>query len=256
MFKKIALTWALRRPSPDTISLSMPKCADNDFYSTEIEVPSKSIQLLVKEQSVFGFSGFLWIERKNGVEACITKQTMTNEEWKLSIKHYYKGFEFDYESPFKFCFATVFQFHRFAYSKDKLAQALFNNKKLVRLDRIKVLEYFLERTSKDKDFVANPFYLGSELYTHRWFLHPDREQIRNHYRLVIDSLEETGDLERKDTLYKLAPKALDTISNYERDEQKHLDSQNNASKTRNLTKAIILLGMINIIFQIIKWKYP
>ena len=58
-----------------------------------------------------------------------------------------------------------------------------------------------------------------------------------------------------DHSYKLSPQALNTISEYERDEQKHFDSQNSAKKTRNLTKAIIVLGLLNLGFQMFKWVY-
>jgi len=48
---------------------------------------------------------------------------------------------------------------------------------------------------------------------------------------------------------------MNTISEYERDEQKHFDSLNSARKTRNLTKAIIFLGLVNLAFQIFRWVY-
>lgn len=94
-----------------------------------------------------------------------------------------------------------------------------------------------------------------ELYSKRWLFHPDRESMKNHYKLIFESLVESGDLTKNDHAYKLSSKALNTISEYERDEQKHFDSQNSARKTRNLTKAIIVLGLLNLGFHIFKWAY-
>lgn len=113
-----------------------------------------------------------------------------------------------------------------------------------------MLEYILEQTANKPDYRTYPLYLGMEFYSMRWFFHPDNESMQNRYKLIFESLVESGDLVKSDHAYKLSPKSLNTISEYERDEQKHFDSQNSASKTRNLTKAIIALGLLNLGFQV------
>lgn len=255
MFRYLSKKVTLRKPSPSKISMGMPGCANNDFYSLFIEVPDLDFKMLCKKEQEKGYEGFLWINKKQGFDASILKSELKKHKYKLMIKHYYKGFIFEYNSPFLFVISTVFQKHRFIYSKDKLEQAIFNNKQLVRSDRIKLLEYILEKTNIKPDYITSPLSIGQEIYSRRWFYHPDRESLSNHYKLVFESLAESGDLIKKDYSYKLSPRSLITISEYERDEQKHLDSQNSARKTRDLTKVIIILGLGNLAFQIFKWAH-
>ncbi len=40
MFKYLAKKLALRKPSPNIIPMSLPRCGDNDFYSVYIEIPN------------------------------------------------------------------------------------------------------------------------------------------------------------------------------------------------------------------------
>lgn len=255
MFRGLARKLALREPSPNIIPMSLPRCADNDFYSVHIEIPELGMKLICKSESENGLEGFLWINDKDGAEACVLKSTLKKYKWNLKIEHYYRGWILEYSSAFLFCIQNIFQKHRFLYSKDKLAQTIFNNKKLVRTDRVKVLEYVLEQTSINPDYTTEPLHFGMELYSKRWLFHPDRNSMNNHYRLIFESLVCSGDLTKVEFSYKLSPQALNTISEFERNEQKHFDSQNSAKKTRNLTKAIIVLGLMNLGFQIVKWVY-
>ena len=255
MFRYLAKKLALRKPSPNRIPMSLPRCAENDFYSVYVEIPDQNMKLNCKSETSNGMEGFLWISDKDGAEACVLRSTLDNHKWLLKIEHYFKGWVLEYNSAFLFCLQNLLQKHRFLYSKDKLAQTIFNNKKLVRSERIKVLEYVLEQTTNKPDYQTDPLYLGMELYSKRWLFHPDRESMKNHYKLIFESLVESGDLTKNDHAYKLSSKALNTISEYERDEQKHFDSQNSARKTRNLTKAIIVLGLLNLGFHIFKWAY-
>jgi hypothetical protein len=253
MFRYFAKKLALRKPSPNTIQMSLPGCANNDFYSVGIEIPEYGMKLICKSQSEYGLEGFLWINDNDGADACVLKSTVENSKWTLKIRHYYKGWVLEYNSAFLFCIQNIFQKHRFLYSKDELAQTIFNNKKLVRSGRIKVLEHVFEQTSIKFDYQTNPLSLGLELYSNRWLYHPDRKSMDNNYELIFESLVHSGDLTKINYYYKLTPQALNTISEYESVLEKHLDSMNNASKTRNLTVAIIFLGLINLGFQIFKW---
>lgn len=255
MFMYVAKKIAFKKPAPNRIPMSLPKCADNNFYSVYIEIPEYGMKLYCKEESKNGLGGVLWINDDDGAEACVLKNVLDTSKWKLKIQHYYKGWVLEYNSAFLFCIQNLLQKHRFLYSKDRLAQTIFNNKKLLRSERIKVLEYVLEQTSLNPSYQTGPLQLGMDLYSKRLLLHPDRESVNNYCKLIFESLTVSGDLVKSDYSYKLTSKAMNTISEYERDEEKHFDSLNSARKTRNLTKAIIFLGLANLAFQIFKWAY-
>lgn len=253
MIKKIAINLALRRPSPPRIPMSLPKCEQNDFYSVFVEIPQLKYKLLCKKITSQGIEGYLWVDESDGVDYCLLLNDLKDHKISLKIEHYYKGWVHEYNSPFLFIIQSLLQKHRFLYSKDKMQQAIFNNKKLVSADRIEVLEYILEQAKSNRNYVTSPLTIGIQLYSKRLIFHPDLETMTNHLKLVFESLVSSEDLIKTDGNYKLAPKALITISEYERDEQKHLDSQNNARKTRTLTKAIVTLGLVNLAFQVVKW---
>ena len=121
MFRFFAKKLALRKPSPNSIPMSLPRCADNDFYSVYIEIPEHNMKLICKSESPHGLEGFLWINENDGAEACVLKSTLDNTKWTLKIEHYYKGWILEYNSTLLFCVQNVLQKHRFLYSKDKLA---------------------------------------------------------------------------------------------------------------------------------------
>ncbi|HCE2154854.1 TPA: hypothetical protein NJ343_004515, partial [Vibrio parahaemolyticus] len=253
MIKKSAIALALKKPSPQIIPMSLPKCAKNDFYSVFVEINELKYKLLCKKITSNGIEGWFWIDENDGVDYCILMSTLDKYQFSLKIEHYYKGWVHEYNSPLLFIVQNILQKHRFLYSKDKVQQAIFNNKKLVGADRIKVLEHILEQTKANRNYVTSPLTIGMQLYSDRLIFHPERDTMKNHLKLVFDSLVASEDLIHAEGSYKLAPNALITISEYERDEQKHIDSQNNARKTRGLTKAIIALGLANLAFQVIKW---
>jgi hypothetical protein len=68
---------------------------------------------------------------------------------------------------------------------------------------------------------------------------------------------QSGDLEvdTQSRGYKLAPKALTTLAEHVKEEQRHLDTQNAAKKTRALTMAIVVIGLLNLGFQMGKFIY-
>ncbi|EJB5293961.1 hypothetical protein G6329_17350 [Vibrio cholerae] len=253
MIKKIAINFALRRPSPTIIPMSLPKCEQNDFYSVFVEIPQLKYKLLCKKITSQAIEGWLWVDESDGVDYCLLLSALKDHKTSLKIEHYYKGWVHEYSSPFLFIIQSLLQKHRFLYSKDKMQQAIFNNKKLVSADRIEVLEYILEQTKSNRNYITSPLTIGMQLYSKRLIFHPDLEVMTSHLKLVFESLVSSEDLIKTDGNYKLAPKALITISEHEREEQKHLDSQNNARKTRTLTKAIVALGLANLAFQVVKW---
>lgn len=214
-----------------------------------VEIPDQDIKFLCKSESNCRMEGFLWGNQENGAEACLLRSTLDNYKWSVKIEHYFKGWVLEYNSSLLFCLGLLSQKHRFIYSKDKLAQTIFNNKKLVRAERTKVLEYVLEKTTNKPGYQTDPLYFDMELYSQRWIFHPEKDAMKNRYRLIFESLVESGGLIKDVHAYKLSPRALNTISEYECSEQIHFDSQDGARKTRSLTKAIIVLGLLNLGFK-------
>lgn len=243
----------MRRPSPDVYSVSMPKAAKNDFYSVYLEIPELNYQFSCKDESEKGLEGVLWIDRIDGSPATLLKSSLRRRKWDIRIQHFYKGAAYEYNSGIRFILSTLTSKHRFIRSKNKIAQAVFNKKKLVRAERIELLQHIFNKTENDSNYSISPFSIGTELYSKRWVHHPEQNNLRNYYQLLLDSLLDSKDLKKDKNIYKLSSHALLTLSEYAREEQRHEDNQNSAKKTRSLTIAIIVLGSLNLMFHVGKW---
>lgn len=255
MIDSLARKLALRRSAPDNITVSLPGAEENDFYRIYLEIPEIKYDMLCQSESERGIDGYLWIDKTDGSSATLLKENLKNYKWNLRFEHYYKGRVHEYSSGASYLFNTLFSRHKFARRKNNISQAMFNKKKLVRLERIELLQRIFDNTLENPDYSISPFSVGTELYSKRWYLHPEQRNTRKYYQLLLDSLRSTDDLEKNDDAYKLSPHALFTLSEYAREEQRHNDNQNGAKKTRSLTIAIIVLGLLNLAFHFGKWAY-
>ncbi len=255
LYQKLAIWIALRKPAPEEIQTRFSDSADENFYTLHIVIPSRNIRLLCKEKSKSHYKGVLWEVGENGTEGSIPKTDLEDLGFTLNIVHYYKGSIFSYDSPKEFVRQTIVRGPETHYAKNVREQALFNNTQIVRSDRIKVLEHVLNKTYQQTNYTTDALSLSSELHSIRWHAHPDKDILPRHYELVLDSLEASKDLIKVGHVYNISPKAMATLSEYARDEEKHNDSEVSANKTRSLTKAIIILGLVNLSFQLVKWAY-
>ena len=78
MIKYLAIKIALRKPSPDRITMSLPGAADNDFYSLFLDVPDIGYNLLCKCENEHCFEGHLWINNADGSSASVLKENLHN----------------------------------------------------------------------------------------------------------------------------------------------------------------------------------
>lgn len=253
MNKSIALSIALKNPAPDKIPLSAPDCLENNFYQALIIIPGLNWKLLSQKKTEKGYEGFLWINDKNGCDATIPFNTLDELQWNLEITHYYQGYQFNYSSSAKFIASYFISKHKIHKFFDHLAQSIYNKKTLIRSERMDLLNYLVEKTIDNPTYSTDNLYLGMHMHTNRWFHHPKRKEHQSHFRLILESLVESGDLKKQDNRYLVAGKALETLSEYESDQQKHQDNINNAKTAHGLTRALILVGSLSIATQLYIW---
>ncbi|RUO46783.1 hypothetical protein CWE25_13475 [Idiomarina fontislapidosi] len=55
--------------------------------------------------------------------------------------------------------------------------------------------------------------------------------------------------------YVLSGKALETLSNHELEKQKHRDNPATAKVGNNLTWAIVIVGIVGVLAQVIMWWF-
>jgi hypothetical protein len=114
-------------------------------------------------------------------------------------------------------------------------------------ERIECLKLILEETLVERAYEVHSTSLSTLLYTQKWIFHPDKTRQVGYNELLLSSLEKSGDLEKTKDGFKLLPKALLTISQYEEDQKKHRENVAQSKAMKWLTLALIIVGLAQAI---------
>lgn len=240
--RKWAFRLALRRPAPNEIPMSHNLQGRNYFtvYLGEIEERWRLRVESVQAECVNGY----WHENGAGHPASVPNSLI--HTFSFRIIHYYKELQLEYRSPIKFIFDQFFFGASLKLAKERCAQFFFNQRALVRRDRIQVVRLILDRTLQDRNYRTSEFGMMTMLYGPRWVQHPNYRNLANYYRIVLDSLVVSGDLSRADNAYALAPQAFVTLADFEQDEQRHRDQIRHQKVLGALTAALVVVGLLQV----------
>lgn len=254
MLTNLAIRQALKKPSPRSIPLTGPRAKENDFYAIYLDVPEYDWKFLVNSEiHGKGYSGKLWINERDGRECSMLNSTIARSRTGVLIEHYYRGNQFDYRSSTWFLIAQLVRWHDILILTNRISQDFYNRKTLLRAERIELLRYLVEETIQRPGARFDPLFLGIQLHSRRWFYHPQREEHEAHLRLVLESLAETGDLKKQEMHFVVAPKALATLSEFEKEEQRHQDNLNTTRVGHRISQAILLVGILAIVARLGTW---
>lgn len=237
------LNYAQRRPFMSVIPMSGEEGEAVDTIVVRLGSDEKTRRFAFINLTKDGASG-LWFanDRQRGLPSHIPNSVLAAATH-FSISHFIKGYKFDYETLRQFVWAsTTLHAWRFI-RRDRLDQKRFNKKLLVRRDRMNVLKIFVERSIADDKFTVSAFGLLSEIYTNRWVRHPEQDALHRHYDLILESLQQSGELKVTRTGYAITPKALTTLSQYEEDDRRHEDNRRQQRTLELLTLALVLVGI-------------
>lgn len=246
-----AINKALEKPSPGSIPLSGPRALENDFYSVHLEDSSGKDQVWLKEKTDHGYEALVRTGDDSGKIKTLTRKNIKDFKYNLRIEHYYKGYQFDYRSPLRFFIAYYCHWHLCAIFRDRFSQKRFNRKPLIRAERMELLQYLVERSIQKPREKFDPLFLGLQLYSRKWFFHPEKDVHKEHLKLLLESFVESGELKRQDGGYVLSGKALETLANHDLEQQKHQDNIATAKVGNNLTWAIVIVGLLGIAAQLV-----
>lgn len=235
--KSIAI--ALKKPAGDTIPRRGERHEDIDCNIVSIETSFGSGWVVSADQH-----GLIYqLYGSDGKQDFISWQEALTA--KIEFKHYLSYYEFSCESPTINLARTLLRTHRAHVAKEKVRQLLFNRKKLVRTDKIKILRHLLEmRISNINHSISSVTLLG-ELHGMRAHAHPSANKQLRYYQLVCESLSVSGDLIKNpsDLTYTLSPKALGTLASYEEEEKKHRELTVLQIIMAILTFALVISGI-------------
>lgn len=238
LLKLKAVNWAMKKPAPNIIRTSSPGCLENNFYAVSLLFDDKEF-VVEKVLKGVGYLGCLR-DGEKWFDFCVSKELLKNKGVRVNIIHYFKRYNREMYSATAFYLGKVFFVHRVEQVKEFLLQFLFNRKRLVRKERMELLKYFAENTIKNPNYSVSSLSVGIGIYSSRWFYHPGRKEVQSHISLILESLVDSGELKRMSNSYKITPKALATLAEFERDEEKHKDIVSNGRLMVFLTAALVM----------------
>lgn len=239
-----ALGIALRRPAPSSIPRTGDKAESVNCYVAQIGGTESDWPFMAKELVDGGVTGLWWDGDSYKIPCSIPNWQLRLDNFQFA--HYIGHYDFESTSVLSFLIQELSRWRYFLIFKDKFGQFLYNQRKLVRKDRIEVLRLTLEGTVKNRRFAMHSTTLMGALYSNRWVFHPEKDEYLAYCSFLLDSLAGSGDLAKDGISYKIAPKALTTLAEYERDERKHRDQVLQQRALKWLTVALVVVGAAQV----------
>lgn len=245
-FSRLVVKALLRRSCPKTIPRSGEKGKRVSCYLIYLKTGDDDWLLLVKGIDKTGFSGLRWNGNRFDEPGSIPFSATRNVS--IEIERFVGLFSFTYSSVVQCVLRDWTYFNRIPIMWEGLCQFFFSRSDLGLTERIKTLQALVQASVDDPQYGVTEVTLPSLLHGHRWILHPDNTRQQNYARLLLSSLEESGELKKDDRgLYRTTGKALTTLSLYETEQQRHEQMLSQSRDMRWLTIALIIVGAANAI---------
>ncbi len=148
------------------------------------------------------------------------------DKFEFRITHYYGLTDIYYTNIYSFAFHYI---TRLIYLKVRLynyissiSQYFFNKRKLFKKKRMELLELMLNEQLDRDDNGIDIYDLMTKLYSIRWINHPARSGQKQILKIYLDSLVDSGEIEKNNRLYRVTGKAITTMERYEEEERRHI----------------------------------
>ncbi|PRY94045.1 hypothetical protein CLV74_101175 [Donghicola tyrosinivorans] len=225
--RRAAIGLALKSPAPKIIPLSDPeRLRARNYFTCRLTNDDRDEAFVAESLSQKGLQG-LWFDKRNE-RAEVSLQNKFLPSLNFEVIHYAQELEIRYISSLDFLWSTLTLKARRELAKHRFKIWAFSKAKLPREDRMEVLVWAYHWTLKKRDFrptfTTHSFLL--EKHGKLFYYHPQKEELTKYYRIVFESLVESGEFNREpnSSLVRLTPKALATLENYEESDRRHLDN--------------------------------
>lgn len=220
------LTSVFRRPSPRIIKRSGEEGAAVNCFSVHIdqqgEAPLLVIDIAGETVSCLGWDGSDYtLPHELQLSQVAAKDFL--------IDHYYGLWDVRYKGLNDFIRGRLLLYPYIKINAVRIwnpvAQYVFNKRRLVTRHRTKLLKRIV-----DRHLAGNPALSSTELMIHlhnvRWIYHPAKNFYQRQLELYLDSLVESGDLQKVDGYkYLVKGKALQSLERYEEEEARHTEAR-------------------------------
>lgn len=235
-----ALAIALKRPAPNVIPLSeWEKVRVRNYSSSVFDDDVNERGFLVDQldgDSVIG----RWVSHASEPEnATLSIDQIALKP--LTIRQYIGELEILYTSPTEFIWHSRLCLPQIKLLRERVLQALFSRRPLVRSGQIAVLQNLLDHATEEGGgkYVE---YLMEDIYGGRWPQHPRGIAAYHYTLLLMNSLVESGELRVENGAYRVTPRAVATIISHELEDRRHRDSVAQQRRMVGLTIVLALIG--------------
>jgi hypothetical protein len=237
-----AISYSLGFDCPATIPIGHDKTNKTDCVVVRSGGAEADWPFLVDGIVDEGIRAKAWDNESHSAECSIPNKEIHQNE--LEFRHFLRGYEFRSRSALIFSAQEIVRWPYIAVLFDKLLQSLFNARSLVRTERMDVLKKLVAASWNGGDCSVTGVTLISQLYPLRTWLHPQLGPLLAYYTSILDSLVVPGDLICNNGFYRVLPKALVTISEFECEERRHKRLVNQQRWIVILTVILAVVGAI------------
>lgn len=243
LFKRAAIRWALKYPPPKKHTMLEDDPPDPYHFFIYLRDRAGDRKYIVQGMDAEGLSG-LWFENTSAKGEARKVSNIELRDYRVEFLHFFPGYSVRYDGTGTFFWAltTLYPWRHAIW--DRIAQKFFNRRPLVRFNRIAVLRFFIDRTLKKADFKVTEISLLSLMFSNRYVAHPEHEETERYYTMIMDSLVETGELDKDQAYYFLKAKAFSTVHQHEESEQRHSDMVRQQTVLASLTAALVFVGLL------------
>jgi hypothetical protein len=214
-----AINFALDHDCPLTIPLSRSSSNRTNCITVRGGGADSDWPILISSLVDEGIRGKWWDGESYSTECSMPNCEICQCE--LEFRHYLRGYEFRSLSAVAFAVREVVFWPYIFVICDKFVQWLFNTRHLVRTERMDILRKLVAASSDNREFSIDCVRLISRMHQERTWMHPQLQGLLAYYGTILDSLVVTGDLKCDGPVYRVLPKALVTVSEFECEERRH-----------------------------------
>ncbi|ELA8171978.1 hypothetical protein ACPV4W_22640 [Vibrio diabolicus] len=232
----------LQKPCPVSIPRSGDRGKAVNCYSISLYAGDIPL-LLVDEVTRHGFGGMYFESDRFKSKVCIPFSLTYGVT--VRIEHYYGLYTHTYNSVIDYCLHEWTGFYKVqtfcAWAKHAIPQFVFNKVPLQLPSRMKILEKIIAKQSVAPNKAFSSLDIMSYVYGLRWYLHPQKTEVRQKMDLYLDSFVASGELLKFASDYKITGQAVATLEKYQIEVSR-------AKSDRINQKMIIVLTIILAIF--------
>jgi len=168
----------------------------------------------------------------------------------IRIEHYHGLITHPYSGLMDYVLHEWTQFYKlqsiYYLAKHYVPQSFFNKKRLQLPKRMAILESIVAKQSEEPGKPFNSLDVMSYMYSLRWYLHPQKNELRKKMDLYLSSFEASGELRRNGGKleYFITGKAVATLEQYQIETARAKDAKTSNTWMLRLTAVLAFFAAI------------